>query len=57
MAFGTLNTILSTAVSITYTCCCAIVLMLHNYIIYVITRNSLIINELHHEKSKNYKDL
>lgn len=30
MAFGTLNSILSTTVSITYTCCCAIVLMLHN---------------------------
>jgi len=30
MEFGTLNSILSTTVSITYTCCYAIVLMLHN---------------------------
>lgn len=28
-----------------------------NYIIYVITYNSLIINKLPYEKSKNYKDL
>ena len=28
-----------------------------NYIIYVITYNSLIINKLRHEKSKDYKDL
>jgi hypothetical protein len=31
--------------------------MFPNYIIYVITYNSLIINKLHREKSKNYKDL
>jgi hypothetical protein len=29
----------------------------HNYIIYVISNKSLIINKLHNEKSKNYKDL
>jgi hypothetical protein len=32
MAFGTLNSILSTTLSITYTCCYAIVLMFANII-------------------------
>jgi hypothetical protein len=60
MAFGTLNSILSTAVSITYTCCCAIVLMLHNVLAMHSNFNftTMTAEEIHIKKLKElgYKD-